>query len=267
MRLAHIVPVSLLGTLPKNQRTHLVLSELVLSDERYYRFYVNCRERGDFLILDNPVHEDRPVTIDRWLEAIRQLLPDVAVIPDVIDSDEETVKNAVEAIARLREDGFSGIKLMAVPHGVTQADWLTCARVLEGLGPAISWFGLSLERRLSDDMHALNRRRERVQLLKDEPRFDRIKLHLLGTSECGYEFSDDKIWRRASSADSSKFAVWCMYDNPVLPPVPLTEPYPGRKPFGGSYDYFFAPVPEWLSPRKMSANLRRWCSYAERELD
>lgn len=266
MELAHIVPISLLSAIPLQQSTHLVLSELVLSDNRYYRFYADRCQAGDRIILDNPVHEDRPVSIDRWLEAVELLMPDVAVIPDVIDSGNETIANVEKAIEVFTNRGFSGIELMAVPHSETQQGWLSCATRIAQI-QEVSWFGISLERRFNDDPYALSRRRERVDMLNCFPeRFGRIKLHLLGVSESGQELSGERLWQRATSADVSKFVVWNMLGTPVSPPVPITIPYPGRGPLGGSYGYFFAGHHD-VSRRSLTRNLRQWIAYAEREAD
>jgi hypothetical protein len=262
--LAHIVPISLLDTIPDEQTTHLVLSELILTNKRYREFYLTKRHDGHRIILDNPVHEDRPVTPERWLEAVNIIAPQVAVMPDVIDSDVDTLASA-EAALRLFSTYASGTcELMAVPHGQTQLDWLQCAVKLASF-PEIKWFGISLERRLQDDKLALYRRTERVQLMRTHSgSFGRIKLHLLGTSEAGLELGEDPIWQRASSADSSKFAVFNMSGIPVSPPVPITTPYPGRAPFGGGYGYFFAGHPPRISRRGMRKNLRLWTEYAQR---
>lgn len=265
MKLAHIVPISLLDCVPKNQRTHLAISELVLLEKRYRDFYANKLSAGHVVILDNPVHEDKPISLDRWLQAAYVLQPTIAVIPDVIDSDAQTIRNAEAAISTMRKSGLMRTELMAVPHGETQLDWLYCAKRLAEY-EEISWLGLSLERRLADDMYALTRRRERVQFLLDEPEiFGRMSLHLLGLSENCTELGDDKIWRRASSVDTSKFAVWGMSDMYVGPPVPVPDPYPGRYSFGGSYGYFFTGHPSGLSRRKFRNHLHRWSSYADRE--
>lgn len=269
MQLAHITPISLLDTIPVEQHTHLVLSELVRSNSRYSAFYRERAQNGDRIILDNPVHEDRPTKIEDWLDTIELIRPSVAVIPDVIDSQLMTLDNAREAVSKFRQRGFEklGTELMAVPHADTQLGWLTCASDLARLG-TISWFGISLERRLNDDGLALQRRRERVVMLSSfRERFAHIKLHLLGVSESGMELSDDRVWQRAESADTSKFAVWNMLETPVVPPVPTTYSYPGRTPFGGSFDYFFAGHPPRVSRRKMRNNLRTWNQYATRELD
>lgn len=265
MRLAHLLPVSLLEATPHDQRTHLVLSELVLSDIRYLQFYAAKLQRGDVVILDNPVHEDHKVTVQQWLEAIALLQPTVAVIPDVIDSDLMTLDNAREAVAKFGEYQLRSecqTELMAVPHGETQSDWFNCALSLSKIS-AVTWFGISLERRLNDDPLAVSRRRERVQMMTRHREFMRLKLHLLGLSEGIVELGGSFVWQRAESADVSKFAIWYLSGNPVYPPPPVTIPYPGRAElFGGSYEYFTADC-DGVDISDLRDDLTLWTDYAE----
>ena len=263
MKLSHLVPVSLLEWLPDEQTTHLVLSELILTNETYYEYYARRRDRGDRIILDNAIHEDRPVSLPFWLTAIEKIRPHIAVIPDVIDSDSETIDNAWMAVEMLKREDFTAPGLMAVPHGKTQGDWLECARKLAKL-PEIAWFGLSLERRFNNDELALERRKERIKMLYHMSEFRRIKLHLLGISESGDELGEHAVWTRAASADTSKYVVWYLQGHPVAPPVPLYAKYPGRDLFGGSYDYFFANMPLGRSKGRLRRNLQYWTEYAER---
>ena len=263
--MAHLLPVSLLEATPHDQRTHLVLSELVLSDFRYLQFYADKLQRGDTVILDNPVHEDRKITVEQWLEAVALLQPTVAVIPDVIDSGLMTLDNAREAVAKFGEYQIRSqcqTELMAVPHGESQVDWFICALSLSKILP-ITWFGISLERRLNDDPLAVARRRERVQMMSRHREFMRLKLHLLGLSEGIVELSGSFVWLRAVSADVSKFAIWYLAESPVYPPPPVTIPYPGRTElFGGSYEYFLADC-DGVDIPDLRDHLTLWTDYAE----
>jgi hypothetical protein len=262
MQLAHIVPTSLLEWLPDEQTTHLVLSELILTNEDYFRFYEGKRNDGHRIILDNPVHEDHETSLSDWLSAVERIQPAVAIIPDVIDSAESTIAKAQVGVDLFCGLGLSA-ELMAVPHGETQVDWVECAQELAKF-TEITWFGISLERRFKDDPLALTRRRERVEMLFDHNEFNRLKLHLLGISESGIELGEDGIWGRASSADTSKYAVWYLQGHPVLPPVPVDAVYPGRTILGGSYGYFGAQMTLGRSKGGLRRNLRSWNVYAER---
>lgn len=262
MKLAHIVPSSLLRTIPANQTTHLAISNLIVHDRKYREFYRRKSELGHTVILDNPVHEDGNVDPDVWRVATGLLRPSVAVIPDVIDDPDLTIKNARILCETMKRE-YPYVKLMAVPHGYSQNEWYHCARALARI-PQISYFGISLERRLRDDELALRRRRWRLETIQRGVEFDGIAVHLLGTSERAHEFAYPAAFRRAISTDTSKFAVFHLCGIPVEPPALVATPYPGRGPFGGSNQYLTAkPTLPMFGVKRMRANLANWCTYAD----
>lgn len=263
MKLAHLLPISLIGATPANQSVHLTLAPLVTVYPRYANWLRRRMAHGDTVILDNPVHEDVEPNLDIWMQAMELLHPTIAILPDVIDDDQQTVKNATRLAQEVRRH-YWPVKLMAVPHGVEQLDWNNCARALGAINE-IEWLGISLERRLKDDELAVARRYERLEFLRDNQRFDHLRVHLLGTSERASEFAGGRVWRRADTTDSSKFAVFYLTNQPVEPPGPVAIPYPGRMPFGGSMEYFHAtPQLPFLGKGRLTQNLAAWCNYAER---
>ena len=264
VKLAHLLPISLIGTTPANQSVHLTLAPLVMMYPRYTNWLRRRMINGDTVILDNPVHEDVEPNLDIWMQAMELLHPTIAILPDVIDDDQQTVTNAVQLAKTVKRHWDQPVQLMAVPHGIEQADWNVCARAL-GAIPEIDWLGISLERRLKDDELAVARRFNRLKFIRETQNFDRIRVHLLGTSERSSEFRGGHVWRRAESIDSSKFAVFYLTNQPVSPPGPVSIPYPGRAPFGGSMEYFHAiPKLPLLGKGRLTQNLAAWCTYAER---
>lgn len=267
MNLAHLVPISLLSVIPRQQTTHLALSNLVLENDAYYRFYAKKMRQGHHVILDNPVHENEEVDPEDWLLAVSALQPSVTVIPDVIDDSDATVENAVKLARRVRESSPK-TQLMVVPHGYSQDDWLACARALARI-PDVTYFGISLERRLNNDAAALNRRARRLRMVTQEVGFDHLTVHLLGTSERGNEFAEPQRFCRATSCDSSKFAVFFLCNRKVEPSSSgyIATPYPGRGPFGGSMEYFDAkPTLPVFGRHLMRKNLALWCDFAARKV-
>lgn len=263
MKLAHILPLSLVDCTPMNQTVHLAISTLIADNPAYLEFLLAKKERGHTIILDNPVHEDEFFMPETWLNAIRRLQPTVAVLPDVIDDSDQTLYRA-KALADAAIS-FGARKLMAVPHGIGQGDFFACALALAEV-PGVEYLGISLERRFGDDEKALARRRERLDWVKRTEKLDSIKVHLLGSSERGHEFMPHEDWSRASSTDSSKFAVFALCGIPQLPPVPINARYPGRTALGGSMEYFrherkFPTYGKW----NLTRNLTLWINYAERD--
>jgi hypothetical protein len=215
------------------------------------------------VILDNPVHERGELDYNVWLDAMKLLKPTIAIIPDVIDEPDRTIGLARQTQAMFA-DRDTGTQLMAVPHGETHDDFIDCAYALSRL-PAIRYLGVSLERRLRDDPEALNRRRLRIKLIAASSNLDHFKIHLLGISEQSTEFDGSDIWKRVESCDTSKFAVFHLINYPVEPPVPITQPYPGRQVFGGSMQYFKTRGHLGLSDRRsFSDNMQQWYDYANR---
>lgn len=265
MKLAHILPVSLLDATPRNQQVHLALVPIVLKSMRYCSYYRNKLALGHTVILDNPVHENEEIDFSDWLTAIGLLRPTIAILPDTIDDADKTVAHA-ETLAAVQQETYPEVSLMAVPHGHSQADFYTCARKLARI-PQVSYLGISLERRLNDDELALERRRARVNFIRTTNDFDHIKLHLLGTSENSTELvGDSHIWSRVSTADTSKFAVRYLSGIPAIPPGPTPNAYPGREPFGGGIGYFWSrPQLPLFGKRGLRNNLAAWCDYADRK--
>ncbi len=180
MLLASIVPISLLTYLPSDFSAYLALSDLVLESTAYERYYRDKSDLGRLVILDSPVHENVPLDELAWASAVSLVKPSVIVLPDVIDSSDQTVRNALRyaSVAR-RLSPYS--QLMGVGHGETTEEFLECSVQLRRT-VGVDWLGVSLERRLNDDKLALKRRTERIQALRRNIDTRPAKIHLLGLS-------------------------------------------------------------------------------------
>ncbi len=262
MLLASIVPISLLTYLPSDFSAYLALSDLVLESTAYERYYRDKSDLGRLVILDSPVHENVPLDELAWASAVSLVKPSVIVLPDVIDSSDQTVRNALRyaSVAR-RLSPYS--QLMGVGHGETTEEFLECSVQLRRT-VGVDWLGVSLERRLNDDKLALKRRTERIQALRRNIDTRPAKIHLLGLSEEGTELNSKFFQDCCESVDTSEFAVWYLSGDPVKPPVPISKEYPGRKIFGGSIQYFYHRPPV-RSLDSFRENLADWAAYADRK--
>lgn len=265
MKLAHIVPTSLLAATTECD-AFLCLSSLIVSNPKYAEFHARMAATpGKTVILDNPVHENGVLNLDHWVEAASLLQPTVAIIPDVIDDWQETAAYA-EKFRHLIREVAPNTRLMGVPHGETHMDYMRCAiEMMQMRDPAIHWFGVSLERRLNDDALALQRRIRRVAMLQSEPSFAFRNIHLLGVSETAEEFTLPSL-RGVRTADTSKFAVWWLQGQGTiapLPPVPIKQPYPGRRSLGGSTEYFNYRAKTSFLAATLPAYLDAWSDYAK----
>lgn len=260
MKLAHIVPVHYLPYVPLSQRTHLCLSNLVVSNPRYGKYFAAKAADGDLVILDNPVHENIDPNITTWLEAIKIVHPTVAVLPDAIESPTMTMKLSRWGVDTVRAEFGYPVQLMGVPHGDNDDDFVDCAAELVKMGA--SWLGVSLERRLNNDVTAYAVRCRRLQILRylTKPKYG-VKFHLLGISEESREFTNPAVQSQVTSGDASKYAVWWLTGKPQRPPVPITDKYEGRIAFGGSMEYMYY---QGGVTADFGDNLAAWTAYAEK---
>lgn len=268
MKLAHIVPVSCLHAIPEEASAHLALSNLIIENPRYAGYYRQQVREGKLVILDNPVHEDVPNSLERFVDAVLKLQPPVAVLPDIIDDISGTIISAEGASkyctwVMQQHNGARLPAFMAVPHGFDTPQFVdTAAKLIEV--PGVSWIGVTLERRLKDDPLALLRRRDRVLALANDTRFNGIKIHLLGLSESAIEL-EDPSFARVASVDTSKFVVLGLTGSWVYPPAPLTLAYPGREGLGPRNEYFHYRRLTTSEGVRLQEQLRTWSAYAERD--
>lgn len=267
MRLAHIAPTSLLAHLPLSQDAFFCISEMVVKSSAYANFYRDKVRTGAYVILDNPVHENRSYSSEEFLLAVGYVNPTVAIIPDVIDDTEATVESARRLIPQLKERSPMTTPML-VPHGITHVQFMDCALRLLDVHPELEILGLTLERRLKDDELAYGRRRWRLMQLREDDRFNEVNLHYLGISEAAHEFSTDEL-ELVYSADTAKFVVRALTGTSEEPPGPILTPYPGRKALGGSFPYLNYSPPELvLDVQKIWAvtkSLAEWSAAAERK--
>lgn len=261
MKLAHIVPISLLTVQPRGG-AYMALSDLAYTNAHYCNYYKERSWSGERVILDNPVHENKPFEFKAWMAAIRSIQPQVIVLPDVIDSPSMTFRFAMSYSAAALDEAPAA-ELMAVGHGDTHDQFMHNVKQLSVIR-GVKVIGISLERKLNNDKLALERRRIRVEMMRNDPLFDNHKIHLLGVSETAEELGDPLFKEACDSADTSQFAVFALADHQtVKPPAPLDVPYPGRAWFGGSDAYFQYDPGNDFDLRWLRANLREWTEYAK----
>lgn len=267
-RLAHIAPTQMLPYLPfRRSGAHFAITRVFAADQLYRNFYLDQVRRGRWVILDNPVHENMPISEDEFLGVATTLQPSVAVLPDVIDDMAKTVANAKRLAGELKYRCPDTLP-MVVPHGVAHDEFLECAHQLATAVSGTGFIGMTLERRLKDDRLACFRRAYRVRLLRAESHhFDGMRIHYLGISEEANEFTTGELGL-VYSADSSKFAVRALTHTEQDPPAPITESYPGREALGGSLAYFLWDPGGKLhgSQERFTNSLGKWSDAAEGKL-
>jgi hypothetical protein len=250
-KFAHIVPIPLLDqVLTDKNRTHLCISDLVLSDPGYARYYRNKRrDEGHFVIMDSPAFETgEPVDLQDTLHAERILEPSEVVLPDDLSDGQHTVQISHNARNALVRSGFMG-SFMVVPHGDNLDEYIDVARRL--LNACDSPFRGSPVLGIQEEIPELYgiSRNELMRRMSDT--FNRagrhIQFHLLGIGEHLEELTDTKPCP-ARSSDTSKFVVYGLNGYRLTPPSELTNltgtekhwpKYPGRDSCGGRTGYFY----------------------------
>lgn len=114
---------------------HLALNHLI-EDDRYLKFLMKCGNAGDWITLDNSAHEftaGQPIE-DLLVNAIRIKAREL-VIPDVLFHAMYTVEAGRAALKFLGESTLYRAcsptpRLMIVPQGRDEEDWVWCMRQL-----------------------------------------------------------------------------------------------------------------------------------------
>ena len=159
MKAAFVSPVKHLEALP-DTCYHMVLAHLVREHEEYANFYsISGRtSRGwepqimgsgkpHITILDNGAAEDKLLSSVELIEVARLVQPNVLVVPDDMDSTENTVEMAKEflrcdIVRDYVNDAVITPQFMVVPHGQGLAMWRQCLQRLLGISSYL-WVGIA----------------------------------------------------------------------------------------------------------------------------
>ena len=138
MKAALIWPTSLLEEYGATTDYHLVLTHLVLSDEKYREYYKARRAAGDWIIVDNGVYEDETASFERLLEAVKVLDAQEVVAPDVLWDYNKTVTLTWNFLPLVPPS----VSVMAVPQADNLEDYWRCYQTFDQ-DPRISTVGIT----------------------------------------------------------------------------------------------------------------------------
>lgn len=148
MKFANIVPIAQLEKYGKLTDYHLVLTHLVQQSEEYAEFMKRRSEAGDFLLMDNSLIElGSAMKIVDVIEAARKCEAHEIVLPDVFREREATIKTIQLALEDIKHYyGYNarhyGHRLMAVPQGKNEEDWLECLFTILRQFPQVTTIGI-----------------------------------------------------------------------------------------------------------------------------
>lgn len=220
LKVATIVPQAHLNMIG-NDNYLMCISHIVQQNRAYAAFFRGKSSMGDYVILDNSVIElKKPESIDSVVESAVLVQADEIVLPDQSFDKEATLRLTHNAIREL--EGLRGYGRMAVPHGTTKDEWLSCAlTLLNELD--IDTLGISyLYTAMFDG---------RINMIKKIYRFaenNAINIHLLGCMTDPKEvYEISQVFPLVRGVDS---AIACVYaqnhiemgvDMPARPPRKL----------------------------------------------
>ena len=178
MKVSHEVPRCLLTAQYEFNDYLYCLPHLLDKDKEYQEFFLEAKYKGDYIIMDNSLHElGKAYDHERLLHWVREIEPDEFIVPDVWMKSSQTV---AQAKYWLQYKYPKKTKITAVVQGEDKKSAFMCAFLLKDLGYkklcisyGADWYGDT------DLNKALGRINFVNELLKDKNYKD-IKLHLLG---------------------------------------------------------------------------------------
>ena len=186
MKVSHEVPRCLLTASTEFNDYDYCLPHLLDQDEEYKQYFIDARDKGRYVIMDNSLHElGEAYDFDRLRYWVNELEPDEFMVPDVWMQCAQT---AAQAKYWLQFNFPEKTQKIAVIQGEDKNQAYLCANLLQNLGYkklcvsyGATWYNDFFPHSNPDMGKALGRIRFVQGLLKLEELKD-IKFHLLGCS-------------------------------------------------------------------------------------
>tara|TARA_B100001063_G_scaffold233917_1_gene250712 strand:- start:245 stop:1036 length:792 start_codon:yes stop_codon:yes gene_type:complete len=206
MKVSHEVPRCLLTASTEFNDYDYCLPHLLDQDEEYKQYFIDARDKGRYVIMDNSLHElGEAYDFDRLRYWVNELEPNEFMVPDVWMNCHQT---AAQAKYWRQFDFPENTKKIAVIQGEDKNQAYLCASLLQGLGYdklcvsyGATWYNDFFPHSNPDMGKALGRVRFVQGLLKLNQLKD-VKFHLLGCS-IPQEFSWYDNNPRIESIDTS----------------------------------------------------------------
>ena len=186
LKISHEVPRCLLTSSTEFNDYDYCLPHLLDQDEEYKQYFIDARDKGRYVIMDNSLHElGEAYDFDRLLYWVNELEPDEFMVPDVWMQCAQT---AAQAKYWLQFNFPEKTQKIAVIQGEDKNQAYLCANLLQNLGYkklcvsyGATWYNDFFPHSNPDMGKALGRVRFVQGLLKLKELKD-IKFHLLGCS-------------------------------------------------------------------------------------
>ena len=186
MKISHEVPRCLLTISDEFNDYSYCLPHLLDIDEDYKQYFIDARDKGRYVIMDNSLHElGEAYDFDRLKYWVNELEPDEFMVPDVWMNCGQTAAQAKYWKQFIFPEKT---KKVAVIQGENKNQAYLCANLLFGLGYdklcvsyGATWYNDFFPHMNPDMGKALGRVRF-VQGLLNLNQLKDVKLHLLGCS-------------------------------------------------------------------------------------
>jgi hypothetical protein len=132
MKLAYIAPTCALNQVSSLGNIEFCLAPYALKDKKYKQYFIDAKEKGRYVIMDNGVAENDLIDDNKMTDLAIEMKVDELVIPDTIGNYEKTIQQREEFLIKyyykLKK---SNIKLQSVIQGNTYSEYLCDYEQLE----------------------------------------------------------------------------------------------------------------------------------------
>lgn len=122
-------------------RSHVMVLAHLCKDRPEYKQFYKSKQR-QFLLLDNGAAQNSQITDEQLIDIVKDVKPTVVIAPDTLFDGESTIIKTCRFIQKLHSKNISTSKVMAVPHGKTQQEYLDTFEYFNN-NPNIDWIGVS----------------------------------------------------------------------------------------------------------------------------
>jgi len=229
IKISHEVPLCLLKEGLKFSDYQYCLPHLMDENEKYKQHFLDCRDKGIEIYLDNSLHElGKPYSEERLLYWLQELPPQEFFIPDYWEDKTQSIVSAKKWAAI--QHGFKNTTFIAVVQAKSLSEAAICYQTYKDLGyKKIAFsYGASYYNEICPHPNKnIGKALGRVQVISKLIEMDLItkkdRIHLLGTCYPG-EFSWYKDIPCIESCDTSspimsalegiKYLSYGIYDKP-----------------------------------------------------
>jgi hypothetical protein len=208
MKVATISPVPYLNEFATLSDTHMVLAHIYLLNDTYRKFYLDRKEKGDTIILDNGAFElGESLPLKKLTPILKELNPQHFILPDKRFDATKTLNLVEKAIEKVSK--ISSANLIGVPQGSDLTEIMFCYNTMMKM-PAISGFGIYEE---IGEVSGLGRRVDFCNYLQlNNPDIKEKYYHMLGMEENLGDTVQLANFDWVSSVDSAKPIVYGIYN-------------------------------------------------------